>query len=53
LAQIAFEAGLSPDGKAWMQRCRPAARAASTASFVAAVAMPRPWASGSTDQPIS
>ena len=53
LRQIAFEGALSTDGKACSQRCLASSRAASIASRVPATAIPRPWRSGSTDQPVS
>src|SRR6185503_3205107 len=53
LRQIAFEGGLSVDGNACTYRWEPSSRARASTSAVAALATPRPWAAGTTDQPTS
>ncbi len=50
---MAFEGALSTEGKACSQRCLPSARTASITSRVASPAIPRPWNSGTTIQPVS
>jgi hypothetical protein len=51
--QIAFDGALSIGGAACMNRRFFSDRAIATASRVADPAIPRPWETGSTDQPIS
>jgi hypothetical protein len=53
LRQIAFEGALSTEGKACTNWCFCSDLASLSACDVALPAMPRPWKSGSIDQPIS